>query len=61
MSGYPCHIDAAKSKYYPNFVSFAFPKDSPFVALFSAKILVLKQSGEVDKLIRKYLVRKKKI
>lgn len=55
MEGYPCHIGVAAPHYNENYVSFAFPNGSPYVALFSAKILKLKQGGEVDKLLHKYL------
>ncbi len=55
MAGYPCQIGAASARYNENYVSFGFPKGSQFVSLFSAFILKLKQGGEVEKLIDKYL------
>ncbi len=36
-------------------VAFAFQRRSPYVPLFDAKMLKLKQSGEVDKVMDKYL------
>ena len=52
---YPCTIDVANAKYYPTAVSFPFPKGSPYVELFSREILLLKQSGQIIKLIEKHL------
>ncbi len=55
MEAYPCQIRAAPPRYLSNSVTFAFQKGSPYVPLFNAKILTLKQSGEVQKMIDKYL------
>ncbi len=55
MAGYPCQIRVAAPHYNENYVSFAFVKGSPYVSLFSNRILKLKQGGEVEKLLAKYM------
>ena len=52
---YPCTISSSTLKYFPMLVSFPFVKGSPYVDLFSKGILLLKQSGQVDKLIEQHL------
>ena len=55
MAGYPCRIRAAPPRYAEVPVTFAFRKGSPYVPLFNSKILTMKQSGEVQKMMEKYL------
>ena len=55
MDDYPCKITFAPKDYFKNYVSFAFPKGSPYVDLFSEKILAMKQSGQVEKILGHYL------
>ena len=47
---YPCIVDAAERYYFKHHVSFAFQKGSPYVQLFNEKILLMKQSGTVEKI-----------
>lgn len=61
LHGYPCRIVAAGTKYFKNYVTFAFQKDSHYVKLFSHKILELKQNGQIDKLLIDYLQEKESV
>lgn len=56
--GYLCVIQDASKTYHPTDVTFGFQRGSPYVALFSEKILLLKQSGQVQKILDKYLTAK---
>ena len=54
MDGYPCNIVSTRLSYFKNYVSFAFPKGSPYVRIFSDLILVMRQSGQVDDVLHNY-------
>ena len=55
FEGYPCDIEASPKEYLPNQVSFGFQTGSPYVELFNHKILMMRESGQVGKIIDKYL------
>ena len=61
LDDYPCRITTAATSYFDNYVSFAFPKNSDLVGLFSEKILALKQSGQVEKVLDKYFGVKRRV
>ena len=51
----PCHLAVPWQTDYPTFMSFGFPKESPYFPFFNYQLLKLKESGKFGKAERKHL------